>query len=336
MTLTSRTFNWRDLSRFAKYAWIVLAYNIGVILWGAYVRATGSGAGCGDHWPLCNGEVIPQSPGTAMLIEFSHRVTSGITLLLVAGLIVWAWRAYPKGSIVRVGAVLAVIFTITEALVGAGLVLFQLVAENASGLRALFIAVHLTNTFLLLASLTLTAFWASGGKPLQWRNRGAVNWILGIGLLGVLILGITGAVTALGDTLFPSSSLAQGLQQDFSPTAQFLIRLRVFHPLIAAVVGVYAILLARVLSSAYADAAIHRLTVGLTALVVVQWIAGMINIYLLAPVWLQLVHLLLADLLWIALVLLTARALGLPAAETASDLSAKSFWRAIVSIYSKA
>ena len=336
MTLTSRKFNWRDSSRFAKYAWIVLAYNIGVILWGAYVRASGSGAGCGDHWPLCNGEVIPQAPGTAMLIEFSHRVTSGITLLLVAGLMVWAWRAYPKGNIVRVGAALAVFFTITEALVGAGLVLFQLVAQNASGLRALSIAVHLTNTFLLLASLTLTAFWASGGKPLQWRGRGAINWILGVGLLGVLILGITGAVTALGDTLFPSSSLAQGLQQDFSPTAQFLIRLRVFHPLIAVAVGVYAILLARVLSSAYADAAIHRLTAGLTALVVVQWIAGMINIYLLAPVWLQLVHLLLADLLWIALVLLTARALGLPAPEIANELSFKSFLRAIVSSDSKA
>jgi heme A synthase len=336
MALTSRTFNWRGLSRFAQYAWIILAYNVGVVIWGAYVRASGSGAGCGDHWPLCNGEVIPQSPGTAMLIEFSHRVTAGISLLVVAGLIVWAWRAFPKGSAVRLGAVLAVFFTITEALVGAGLVLFQLVAQNSSGLRAFSTAVHLTNTFLLLASLTLTAFWASGGKPLQWRDRGAINWMLGIGLLGVLLLGITGSITALGDTLFPSSSLAQGLRQDFSPTAQFLIRLRVIHPLIAIAVGVYAILLARVLSSAYSDAAVHRLTTGLTALVVVQWIAGAINIYFLAPVWLQLTHLLLADLLWIALVLLTASVLSQPATEVASDLSAKSFWRAIVSIYSRA
>ena len=336
MTLTSRKFNWRDLSRFAQYAWIVLAYNIGVIVWGAYVRATGSGAGCGDHWPLCNGEVIPQSPGTAMLIEFSHRVTSGLTLLFVAGLVLWAFRAYPKGSIVRLGAGLAMFFTITEALVGAGLVLFQLVAQNASALRAFSVAVHLTNTFLLLASLTLTAFWASGGKSLRWRDQSIINWLLGIGLLSVLALGITGAITALGDTLFPSSSLAQGLQQDFSPTAQFLIRLRVIHPLIAVAVGVYAILLARVLSSAYSDAAVHRQATGLTALVIVQWIAGVINVYLLAPVWLQLVHLLLADLLWIALVLLSASVFSLPATEIASDLSLKSFLRAIANPDSKA
>jgi heme A synthase len=334
--LGNRPADWRSVNRFAPYAWLVLVYNIGVVVWGAYVRATGSGAGCGNHWPLCNGEVIPQSPDTAMLIEFSHRVTSGLTLLFVAGLIVWAFRAYPKGSAVRLGAALTVFFTITEALVGAGLVLFQLVAENASALRAFSVAVHLTNTFLLLAALALTAFWASGGQPLRWRARDAVDWLLGIGLFGVLVLGVTGAITALGDTLFPPSSLAQGLQQDFSPTAQFLIRLRVFHPLIAVAVGVYAILLARVLRSAYSDASVHRLATGLTALVIVQWIAGIVNLYLLAPVWLQLVHLLLADGLWIAWVLLSASVLNQPVSERANDWSLKSVLRAMVSPSSKA
>ena len=121
------------LCRFAKYAWAVLAYNVGVVLWGADVRATGSGAGCGNHWPLCGNVVIPQSPALATMIEFSHRVTSGLTLVFVAGLLLWAWRAYPKGHAVRLGAGLAVGFTITEALVGAGLVLFQLVAQNELG-----------------------------------------------------------------------------------------------------------------------------------------------------------------------------------------------------------
>lgn len=295
-----------SLSRFAKFAWFVLVYNIGVVLWGAYVRATGSGAGCGAHWPLCNGEVIPASPGTAMLIEFSHRVTSGLTVLFVVALLVWAFRSYEKSSPVRLGASLGMVFTITEALVGAGLVLFQLVAENDSMARALSVAVHLANTFLLLAALAMTAYWASGGRGVAWHNQGVLKWLIGLGLIGVLLLGISGAVTALGDTLFPSSSLAQGLQQDFSPTAQFLIRLRVFHPFIAATVGVYTVLLARVLGRLRPLPGVKQMALATTGLVIIQWVAGVANIYLLAPIWLQLFHLFLADMLWLALVLLVA------------------------------
>ncbi len=299
------------LNTFAKYAWAVLAYNVGVVLWGAYVRATGSGAGCGSHWPLCGGQVIPRSPRVETLIEFSHRVSSGLTLLLVAGLVIWAFRAYSKGHPVRLGAGLAALFTVTEALVGAGLVLFQLVANNASMMRALSVAVHLANTFLLLASLTLTALWASGGRSVRLRGQGISAWLLGLALLGILILGISGAVTALGDTLFPSSSLAQGLRQDFSPTAQFLIRLRVFHPLIAVSVGIYVIVVAHFLNPSSSDPETRRfLATALTGLIVAQWLAGITNVALLAPVWMQLLHLLLADLVWIVLVLLAATVLA--------------------------
>jgi heme A synthase len=299
------------LTRFAKYAWAVLAYNVGVILWGAYVRATGSGAGCGGHWPLCNGQVIPLSPQAATLIEFSHRVSSGLTLLAVLGLVVWAFRAYPRGHPVRLGAGLAMFFTLTEALVGAGLVLFQLVAQNASALRAFSVAVHLTNTFLLLASLTLTALWASGGRPLRLHGQGWAAWWLGLGLAGVLLLGISGAITALGDTLFPASSLVEGLRQDLSPSAQFMIRLRVFHPLIAMAVGLLVMLVAYSLSSSRPDESGRRwLAVALGGLVAVQWLAGITNVALLAPVWMQLLHLFLADLVWIVLVLLAATVLA--------------------------
>lgn len=310
-----RDENLPRFNRFAKYAWFLLAYNVAVVVWGAYVRATGSGAGCGQHWPLCNGEIIPLAPGTAMVIEFSHRLTSGLTLLFVAVLVIWAFRSYPKGGIVRTGAVLALFFTISEALVGAGLVLFQLVAQNASMERAFSVAVHLTNTFLLLAALTLTALWASGGKPLRLGDHGPSLWFIGLGLLGVLVLGVSGAVTALGDTLFPSSSLAQGLQQDFSPTAQFLIRLRVFHPFLAVGVGVYVILLARALSSLSTRPGVRPLATALTLLVFTQWIAGVLNIYLLAPVWMQLLHLFLADMVWIALVLFAATILAEPVGQ---------------------
>ena len=299
------------LTRFAKYTWAVLAYNVGVILWGAYVRATGSGAGCGGHWPLCNGQVIPLAPQTATLIEFSHRVSSGFTLLAVLGLVIWAFRAYPKGHPVRLGAGLAAFFTLTEALVGAGLVLFQLVAQNASALRALSVAVHLANTFLLLASLTLTALWASGGRPVRLPGQGWATWGLGLGLVGVLLLGISGAISALGDTLFPSSSLVEGLRQDFSPTAQFMIRLRVIHPLIAVSVGILVMFVAYSLSSSRPDERPRRsMAMALAGLVAVQWLAGVANVALLAPVWMQLLHLFLADLVWIMLVLLAATVLA--------------------------
>ena len=124
------------LTNFAKYAWGVLAYNLVVILWGAYVRATGSGAGCGSHWPLCNGEVIPRAQQVETMIEFTHRLTSGMAMLLVAGLLIWALRAYPKGHQVRTGAWLSAFFIITEALVGAGLVPWRRYSIVFSGINS--------------------------------------------------------------------------------------------------------------------------------------------------------------------------------------------------------
>ena len=125
------------LSRFTKYAWFVLIYNIFVILWGAYVRATGSGAGCGSHWPTCNGEIIPRADEVETLIEFTHRLTSGLAFLLVLGMLIWALRAYPKGHRVRKASGAAMIFIISESLVGAGLVLFEWVAGNISASRVI-------------------------------------------------------------------------------------------------------------------------------------------------------------------------------------------------------
>ena len=304
-----------SLPGFARFAWGVLAYNVAVVLWGAYVRASGSGAGCGQHWPLCDGVVLPRMQQTEQAIEFAHRVSSGLVLILAVALVVWAWRAYARGHVVRSGAVLVVTFTITEALLGAGLVLFGWVAKNASLARAVSMALHLVNTFLLLAALTLTAYWASGGRPLRLRGRDWAAWLLGIGALGVLALGTSGAITALGDTLFPAGSLAQGFSQDFAPTAHFLIRLRVIHPVIAISVSLYLILSANVLLAARARPASQRWTRALTAVLVVQLLAGAFNLALLAPIWMQIVHLLLADLTWITFILTAASFLARPAAE---------------------
>jgi heme A synthase len=300
------------MNRFAVYNWGVLVYNLGVILWGAYVRATGSGAGCGSHWPLCNGEIIPRTGRLETAIEFSHRLSSGLSLLLVIALFIWAFRAYSRGHLVRTGAGLSLFFIITEALLGAGLVLFQLVADNASVARALAMAVHLVNTFLLLGALTLTGWWASGGKSIKIKDQGAVGWLLGLGFLGMLVLGASGGITALGDTLFPAESVAEGLRQELSPTAHILIRLRLLHPIIAILVGIYLIAVAAVCHNLRPSPGTRRLSQLLTAVYLIQLVAGAINVKLLAPIWLQLVHLLLSDVVWIALVLLACTSLVEP------------------------
>lgn len=296
------------LDRFAKYAWAVLLYNLLVILWGAYVRASGSGAGCGSHWPLCNGEVVPRSPQAETMIEFTHRASSGLALLLVVGLAVWAFRLYARENPVRLGAGLSLFFMITEALVGAGLVLFKLVADDTSTARAWVIALHLVNTFLLLAALTLTAWWASAGRPVKLKGDDGATLALAVAFLAMLALGASGTVTALGDTLFPATSLAEGLQQKFSPTAHFLVRLRLYHPLIAIAVGAYTVIVIGIVNARRAELTTRRIGRTFTVLYLGQLGAGALNVVLLAPIWLQLGHLLLADLLWIVLVLFAASA----------------------------
>jgi heme a synthase len=287
---------------------LLLVYNVAVILWGAYVRASGSGAGCGSHWPLCNGEVIPRLPATATVIEFSHRLTSGLALVGVVVLWVWTRRARPAGDPARVGAAASVLFMLTEAAVGAGLVLFRLVADNASMARALFMAAHLTNTFVLLAALTLTAWWLSGGAvpSVRERPRLASAWVFSAAAF--LVASVSGAVAALGDTLYPSASLADGLRADLSATSHLLIRIRMLHPVLAVSAVAVAMLIAPSLVE-HDDRVGQRLARTVLALSGVQLVAGVTNVLLLAPIWMQLVHLLLADCVWISLVLLGAQTL---------------------------
>ena len=298
------------LTRFAKYAWFVLTFNLGVILWGAYVRATGSGAGCGSHWPLCNGEVIPRTGQIETLIEFTHRLSSGVAFLLVVGMLVWAWRIFPRGHRVRTAAIFSMIFMITEALVGAGLVLFELVADNASSARALWISVHLVNTFILLACISLTAWWSSGGSPVNIRWSKLDVWLLLLGLLGVLILGMSGALTALGDTLFPVNSIEEGIRQDFSSAAHFLVRRRILHPTLAILVAAYLIIVVNWINSRNKRSLNRKIGWVLISLFVLQLLGGLVNVLLLAPVWMQMVHLLLSDSVWICLVLYAAEAMN--------------------------
>jgi heme A synthase len=295
------------------FAWAVLVYNIGVILWGAYVRASGSGAGCGAHWPLCNGVVVPLAPATKTIIEFSHRITSGLALVSVVALLVLVRRAFARAHPARRGAAWTVVFMLTEAAVGAGLVLFQLVADNATMARAMFMAVHLLNTFVLIGWLTLTAWWVSGGDPVSLRAPSGRLTGLAIATLGLLLVGISGAVAALGNTLYPDGSLTEGLAADLSGASHFLIRLRILHPAFAGLTAVGLIFGVSRIADGRGETA-RRMARSVAIIAGAQLGLGALNVVLLAPVWLQLAHLLVADALWIAFVLLGASALAVPAA----------------------
>jgi heme a synthase len=318
------------MTRLARYGWGVLLYNLAVIAWGAYVRATRSGAGCGAHWPLCNGEIVPASPSVEMLVEFSHRVTSGLALVAVVVLLAWTWRACAPGHPARRAAVWSMVFMLTEAAVGAALVLFRLVADNQSVARALFMSAHLANTFLLLACLSLTAWWLTAvGRPsvlardtehASARAGTDAGLVLrfGAGAAAILVAGVSGAVAALGDTLFPSGSLAQALAADLSPTSHLLIRLRLLHPAITLAVAAALVIMGTRFALG-SRGVTRRLGFAVAGIAVGQVLVGFANVLLLAPVWLQMVHLLVADALWIAFVLLATSALagGSPAGREA-------------------
>ncbi len=298
-------YNCLIMSRFAKFAWLVLGYNVLVILWGAYVRATGSGAGCGSHWPLCNGEIIPRSPTVETLIEYSHRLTSGLAALLVLAMLLWAFRAFPRKHIVRFGALMSMAFMVIEALVGAGLVLFEQVADNVTMARAVWMAAHLLNTFILLGWITLTAWWASGGSRFALRGQGSAGWGVFGALFLMTLIGMSGAVTALGDTL-----LHLGAIEKNPLVGETLLALRIYHPTLAIGIAVYMILVLTNLALARPSPTILRLALGFNGLYLAQLGLGALNVWLKAPVWMQLVHLLITDILWIMLVVLSASLLA--------------------------
>lgn len=303
--------------RYARLAWGFVVYTIGVILWGAFVRASLSGDGCGDHWPLCDGEVIPVAPDAKKLVELTHRITSG--LAWIGALAFWivarrrskqvdeATTASPeveRARLVHRGAFWGFFFMTTEALVGAGLVLFRMVAENPDTARGYWMGAHLVNTYLLVAALSLHAWWASGGRAFRLRGpQGMAALALALGMLAV---GITGAIAALGDTLFPVGSLAEGLAQDLDPTSHVFLRLRIAHPIVALVVAGATGAFAAALAASTSSRVVRRHALALAALVGLQVGLGFLNVALLAPVWLQLVHLAIADAIWIALGLLAA------------------------------
>ena len=285
-----------------------------MIIIGAWVRATGSGAGCANSWPTCDGVLLPELKG-ATAIEFTHRITSGVALLLVAWLVIRVFRTTDRRTPLRKVAALTGLAIVSESLIGAFIVVTDLVAENTSAARAISVPVHLVNTFVLLAGLVLTVFWIDNNRRTNWNvpERRALVWF-GVGML--LIAG-TGAVAALADTLFPAESLIEGLTEDFSATAENLTRLRIIHPIAAIVIGISMArwTLARDIEPGHAGYLASRIVIGV---VFTQLVVGVINVWTLTPITIQLLHLALADILWIAWMWMSATYLTTDAEVTVS------------------
>jgi heme A synthase len=280
----------------------VLIFTILVILWGAYVRATGSGAGCGSHWPLCNGQVLPTIPTVKTQIEFFHRITSGLSLILVLSIGYLTFETFPRGSFPRKAATAACLSILLEALIGAGLVLFELVYQDQSLKRTISISLHFSNTLVLIASLVLiNTSSGRNGRGWKWAKSPLRTQYLSFCALFFLV-GMAGAITALGDTLFPAQNLIQGIHQDLSSSSHFLIKLRAIHPILAMIFA--ALLSPWVFShSRSGDPQLlrhgNRLLIGLGS----NLFLGILNLVFLAPITLQLLHLLFGVSLWILFLL---------------------------------
>jgi cytochrome c oxidase assembly protein subunit 15 len=288
------------ISTVHRWGWFTLFYMVAVILWGAFVRATGSGAGCGDHWPLCNGVVVPREPQIETLIELTHRLTSGLALLFVFALYFLARKATPKRHPVRHAAAWTVGFIIVEALIGAALVLFELVAHNASLKRMLSMSLHLVNTFALLTALSLCIWRVSDESRLESSPmRELLRHPLSAGVGFLLILsGMTGAIAALGDTLYNGVG-ALPLQAYFDGRTPLLLRLRLIHPIIACLSAVLVLYHQAKHWKLYDSPYFSALGWSVSITTLVQIGLGFVNVQLMAPVWMQLVHLGVGVSLWV-------------------------------------
>ncbi len=291
-------------SRFAKFAWFTLAYNVVVIVWGVFLRASKSGDGCGQHWLTCHGELIPTAPQLKTIIEFTHRIMSGIDFFVVLFLMIFALLIFPKRAWIRYFAILSFVFIITEALVGAGLVLTGNTADTISNARPFWAIGHLLNTFILLACLTMTAFLASYQREFDRTISKATTFGFLFCGFGLLLIGVSGVLAALASMLFPPDSLIDGLRDDFAPSSNILVRLRILHPIVSLLFAIIVFyFVGRVRKSQKQNFLFWRFARNIRMTILLQIAFGATTLLMLAPILMQMGHLLLADIIWIYFVL---------------------------------
>ena len=299
-------------TRYARFTWGTLWFTLFVVIWGGLVSASGAGDGCGDSWPLC-GELLAESGAVSRfdtLIELTHRLTSGLALLAVVVMVVWSRRLFPGGHRARFWAAAGLVFMVIESLIGAALVIFSLVDMNVSLARALIQPVHMTNTYLLMGALGLAAWWAGSRRLRSADNEHAAARLVIGALIFVVTLSALGTTASLASTVFPSESFVEGVRADFTRDAHYLIRLRIWHPVLAVAFGGYLVWLGRRLST-NGDRPPSEFHV-VTALYAVDLVVGALDAFLLAPIAIQLLHLLLAHAVWLGLLALWVRLVSEP------------------------
>lgn len=280
---------------YSNWVLALIIYSLFVFLWGAWVRISGSGDGCGEHWPFCHGELIPDSYAVKVWIENFHRISTKIYGFFVIGLVILGFRRSEKGHAVRKGILWTLFFTLTEGAIGAVLVIKGFVANDDSPERAVIIALHLMNTFFLMSSLFYT--WFVSRHDLSNLKISFTKNIMLLKASWLLVLGGTGAIAALSTTLFPSESLLSGLASDFAADGHFLERLRVLHPILAVGFVVYA--LAQWNRDLSHNPVAEKWRNWFLISVVAGFFVGLVTLALLSPTWLKLTHLMTAHVLWL-------------------------------------
>ena len=298
-------------TRFSYLAWAVLLFTVLVILGGAVVRATGSGDGCGETWPVCSDRIFPVNAGIETTIEFGHRLMSGLAIIGIAVLFLWGRRLYERGDLVRWGTAAAGVLIIIESLIGASLVLFGWVDDDTSIARMVVVPLHLINTMLLVASLTLTAWWASGNAYPRQDIRSTSGRRLLLGGGGFVLVAAVGALNALADTLYPADDFISGVREELAGGAPGLVQARILHPLVAIVVGLAVAYLVTSMAhdATHPTRVLSRIVAGL---VIAQFGLGILNVVLATPIETQVIHLAMANAIWISYVLFAGSLLGEP------------------------
>lgn len=279
-----------------SFSWFIVVYTVLVIIWGAWVRLSGSGDGCGDDWPRCNGAVIPAGAPVKTLIEYSHRLSTAVYGVLVLAQIVITRKLFATPHPARFWSWMTLLFTITEALIGRELVKAGLVNQSADVYRLLVMPLHLLNTSLLLLSTVMTAESIKHGNRERARlpSPSVIRGLL-IGTCLALIL-TSGAVAALGSHLDPSTSLVSGFSKDVSPDSHVAVRLRLLHPLLALATAGMVLVLS--LSGVFKNIRLHPRWISLFGYTFTVAIGvGVLTLLLLSPLWLKISHLLMANVM---------------------------------------
>ncbi len=279
-----------SLKRYRSYLVFLWIYSILVIVWGAWVRISKSGDGCGTSWPLCNNTIIPDTENTHTLIELTHRLSTGIYGILAILLVIWTFKLYSKQHNIRKISLFILSLTILEALIGAKLVLFGLVGGNTGVDRIIVMSLHQVTSVLLTGSVAKAYY-------LTFTNKINPSYLIATLKIMFLLIVATGGIAALSNTVFPSNSIIEGLMSDLDPNSHILLKLRIIHPILAMTLT-FAMLF--IIIKLYKDD--PKYAIKLSIFISIGVVIGLITLITLSPTYMKLIHLTIAHIIWAVIV----------------------------------